>query len=224
MEAEGLCVTHGNLSDRAWPELTKQFLSIVMGAHVRRMSAAKIAKVLATATSVTPDATMLLSDIAGDLLNVIELAADDMRSQYRLAKGRSVDVLLPEWALAVLRNNMAARHGQSEMNVTDSQITGWLSSRGVRVQFTPDWQPLYGSGPATRWPANVTFAIWLSGAYVSIDGGSIDLGVVRDSTLNSTNDFTAAWSEQFYQVCRQGPLARQYTVPVLVDGKTACCP
>ena len=47
MEAEGLCVTHGNLSDRAWPELTKQFLSIVMGAHQRRMSAAKIAKVLA---------------------------------------------------------------------------------------------------------------------------------------------------------------------------------
>jgi hypothetical protein len=73
MEAEGLCVTHGNLSDRAWPELTKQFLSIVMGAHVRRMSAAKIAKVLSTATTVTPDATMLLSDVAGDLLNVIEL-------------------------------------------------------------------------------------------------------------------------------------------------------
>jgi hypothetical protein len=39
-----------------------------------------------------------------------------------------------------------------------------------------------------------------------------------------TNVFTTAWSEQFYQVCRQGPLARQYTVPVLVEGKTACCP
>lgn len=224
MEAEGLCVTHGNLSDRAWPELTRQFLSIVMGAHVRRMSAAKIAKVLATATSVTPDATMLLSDVAGDLLNVIELAAVDTRSQYRLAPSRSVDVLLPTWALSALRNNMAARHGQSEMNVSDSEITGWLSSRGVRVQFTPDWQPLYTTTPATRWPANVTFATWISGAYISIDGGTIDLGVTRDSTLNATNDFTAAWSEQFYQVCRQGPLARQYTVPVLVDGKTACCP
>jgi hypothetical protein len=224
MEAEGLCVTHGNLSDRAWPELTRQFLSIVMGAHQRRISAAKIAKVLASAVTVTPDATMLLSDIAGDLLNVISLAANDMRSQYRLPKNRSVDVLLPDWALEVLRNNMAARHGQSEMNVTDAEVTGWLSSRGVRVQFTPDWQPLYNTAPATRWPANVTFAIWFSGAYVSIDGGSIDLGVVRDSTLNATNDFTAAWSEQFYQVCRQGPVARQYTVPVLVDGVTGCCP
>jgi hypothetical protein len=167
---------------------------------------------------------MLLSDIAGDVLNVIELAAADLRSQYRVAKSRSVDVLLPEWSLAVLRNNMAMRTGQSEMNVTDAEITSWLTARGVRPQFTPDWQPLYNAAPATKWPANLTFAIWFSGAYVSIDGGSIDLGVVRDSTLNETNDFTAAWSEQFYQVCRQGPLAHSYTVPVLVNGVTGCCP
>jgi hypothetical protein len=168
---------------------------------------------------------MLLSDTAGDLLNVIALAAADMRSQYRVGKSRSVDVLLPDWALEVLRENMAHRHGiYDAMNVTDSQIMGWLSARGVRVQFTPDWQPLFNATPAVKWPANVTFAIWFSGSYVSIDGGSIDLGVVRDSTLNATNDFTAAWSEQFYQVCRQGPLARSYTVPVLVDGVTGCCP
>jgi hypothetical protein len=224
MEAEGLCVTHGNLSDRAWPELTRQFLSIVMGAHQRRLSAAKIAKVLADSANVVPDASMLVSDAAADLLGVIELAAADMRSQFRVARTRSVDVLLPDWANSVLRSNMAMRAGVDMVNISDAQVTGWLTARGVRPQFTPDWQPLYNAAPATRWPANITFAIWFSGSYISLDGGVLDLGVVRDSTLNATNDFTAAWSEQFYQVCRRGPQARRYTLPLVVDGVTACCP
>jgi hypothetical protein len=46
---------------------------------------------------------------------------------------------------------------------------------------------------------------------------------VRDSTLNATNDFTAAWSEQFYQVCRRGPQGRKYTLALTIDGVTACC-
>jgi hypothetical protein len=226
LEAEGLCVTHGNLSDRAWPELTSGFLSIVMAAHQRRMSAAKIAKVLGDiGATTTPDATMLLGDVTADVLNIIALAAEDMRSQYRLAKGRSVDVLLPDWARSVLRENMAHRAGVTDsMNVSDSQVTSWLTARGIRPQFTPDWQPLYNAAPATRWPATLVFALWLTGSYIALDGGSIDLGVVRDSTLNATNDFTAAWSEQFYQVCRRGPKGRTYTVPVLVDGVTGCCP
>ena len=224
LEAEGLCVTHGNLSDRAWPELTKQFLSIVMGAHQRRISSAKIAKVLNGLTVVAPGAGMTPSDAAGDLLNVVTLAAADMRSQYRVGKSRSIDVLFPAWVREVLRSTMAMRQGiYDAMNVSDAQVTSWLSARGIRAQFTPDWQPLYGAAPATAWPANVTFAMWFTGAYVSIDGGSIDLGVVRDSTLNETNDFTAAWSEQFYQVVRRGPLGRSYTVPLGVDGVTGCC-
>jgi hypothetical protein len=225
MEAEGLCVTHGNLSDRAWPELTRQFLSVVMGAHQRRISAAKIAKVIADTATVVPDAAMMPSDAAGDLLNVIELAAADMRSQYRISKRRSVDVLLPDWALEVLRSTMAMRAGVYDaLNVSDGQITSWLTNRGVRPQFTPDWQPLYNSTASLKWPATLTFATWLTGSYFSIDGGEIDLGVVRDSTLNSTNDFTAAWSEQFYQVCRRGPQGRKYTVPLDINGVTACCP
>jgi len=224
LEAEGLCVTHGNLSDRAWPELTKQFLSIVMGAHLRRISAAKISKVLAGATVVAPGATMTPSDAVGDLLNVISLAAADMRSQYRVGASRSIDVLLPSWIVDVLRSDLAMRAGVDLLKVSEGDVKGYFAARGVRAQFTPDWQPIYNTAAATAWPATVTFAAWFTGAYVAIDGGTIDLGVVRDSTLNKTNDFTAAWSETFFQVVRRGPLARSYTVPLGVDGVTGCCP
>lgn len=223
LEGEGLCVTHGNLQDRAWPELTRNFVGIVMAGHLRRLSAAKIAKVLADSVTVTPNAGLLPSDVAGDLLNVLELAAADLRSEFRVGRSRSVDVVLPSWIINVLRSNMAMRHGidpSQAMNIPDSAIVAWLTARGIRPQFTPDWQPLFNAAPSTNWPANVTFLMFFTGAYISLDGGTIDLGVTRDSTLNATNDYTAAWSEQFYQVVRRGPQARQYTLAMQVNGTT----
>jgi hypothetical protein len=38
-------------------------------------------------------------------------------------------------------------------------------------------------------PAEVTWAIIPEGTFLVADGGTLDLGIVRDSILNSTNDF-----------------------------------
>jgi hypothetical protein len=222
LEAEGLCVTHGNLSDRAFPQLTTHFVNQVMNAHLHRLSAAKIAKVIAGATAVAFAGEK--SDAAGDLLSAIGLQAADMRSQYRAARTRSVDVLLPDWTVEACRASLAMRQGVDLLNVSDAMIVGWFASRGVRVQFLSDYQPLYSASPKTDWPATLKFAMYFTGAYLEADGGEIDLGVVRDSVLNSTNDFTAAWSEQFFAVARIGPLAREVTVDLTVDGVTGCCP
>jgi hypothetical protein len=64
----------------------------------------------------------------------------------------------------------------------------------------------------------VSFLLYAAGSYVRGDGGTIDLGVVRDSILNATNDFTAAWTEQLYLVAQVGPDAREVTVAINVDG------
>jgi len=222
LEAEGLCVTHGNLSDRAFPELTRHFVNQVMNAHQHRLSAAKIAKIAATATPVAFAGEK--SDAAGDLLSAIGLQAADMRSRYRAARTRSVDVLLPDWTVEALRASLAMRAGVDLLSVTDAQINAYLAARGVRAQFLSDYKPLYATAPATDWPATTEFIMFFTGAYLEADGGEIDLGVVRDSTLNSTNDFTAAWSEQFFAVAQVGPLARKVTVDLGVDGVTGCCP
>lgn len=227
-EAEGLCVTHGNLSDRAWPELTQYFINVVMAAHMHRLSAAKIAKIQtsAGASQATYDGP---SDGAADLLGYLELQATDLRSQYRAGRNRTVEVILPEWVLPAIRANMAARAGVDMMNVTDALILTWFATRGIRPQFVSDYQPLYNlnggaAEPAADWPTEVQALMFFAGAYLEVDGGSIDLGVVRDSTLNATNDFTAAWSEQFYCVVNVGPPARRVTITLDLDGVTACCP
>lgn len=222
MGADGLSVTHGNLSNEAWPELTADFLRVALASHRRFMSSRRISRVVNDMVTVTP--TDPASDVAADLLQIIELQATDMRSQYRVSASRVVEALIPEWMMPVLRANMAKRAGvENFMSVPDSMINGWLTQRGIKPQYTPDWQPLYAGTPAVAYPATVTIGMWFGGSYFSLNGGRIDLGVQRDPEMNMYNDYTAAWFEEFWTIARRGPQGRKftYTLTGKIDGVVA---
>ena len=78
----------------------------------------------------------------GDVLGVIELAAQDVRSQHRIANRRSLDVVLPSWAIGVLGSNLAMRAGVDLLSMPDDRVVKYLTDRHVRVQWLQDWQPL----------------------------------------------------------------------------------
>ena len=60
-------------------------------------------------------------------------------------------------------------------------------------------------------PNNVQWAIYPQGAFLGIDSGSLELGIVRDSTLNSTNDFQV-FGEKFRNLVRIAPAQAAYWV------------
>jgi hypothetical protein len=66
----------------------------------------------------------------------------------------------------------------------------------------------------------VQFALFPAGAFIHVDGGSLELGIVRDSTLNSTNDYQI-FGESFENVARIAPLqaTRWATVAVCPSGE-----
>ena len=216
--AEGLCVTNGNLTDRSFPELTVRFLDLVMNAHLHRMSGAIISDISASATNVTMGA--YATSAVGRLLNAIDLQVEDYRSQYRMGVNTILEAIFPLWTRALLRADFAMRQGADVTNVTDADVDAHFATRKIRPQFVHDYQPLFGVGPRTAWPTTIDFMIYPAGGYVRGDGGVIDLGIVRDSVLNATNDYTAAWTEQLYLVAQLGPNAREVTVTYTVTGKT----
>lgn len=222
LEAEGLCLTHGNLTDRAFPELTERFIDLAVNAHLHRLSAAVIGKITASADGVTVGAVD--SSAAGSILHAVDLQVADYRSQYRMGVSAILEAVFPLWTKELIRADLAFRAGVMLTNVTDAVIDEHFAARKVRVQFVHDYQPLYNAGPATAFPASLDFLLYPAGGYVRGDGGVIDLGVVRDSVLNATNDYTAAWTEQLYLVAQLGPDAREVTVNFSVDGVTGCCP
>ena len=214
--AEGLCITAGNLTDRAFPELTRRFISLAINAHLHRLSAAIINEIAGSAVGVTVG--NINSTASGSILSAIDLQVQDYRSQHRMSVNAVLEAVFPLWIKAAIRSDLALRHGAELTNVTDAVVDAHFAARGVRAQFVHDYQPLYNAAPATVWPASFDFLLFAAGGYVRGDGGTIDLGVVRDSVLNATNDYTAAWTEQLYLVAQLGPDAREVTVNISVDG------
>jgi hypothetical protein len=60
------------------------------------------------------------------------------------------------------------------------------------------------AGALDDFPDVIQWALYVEGAFIHVDGGSLELGMVRDSTLNSTNDFQM-FGETFENVALLGP-------------------
>jgi hypothetical protein len=224
LAAYGITIEHGNLSDRAFPELTRRYISLALNAHLHRMSTIHLAKMSTSAHSVAVTVTAGGSDTYGDVMSAIELQAVDFRSEHKISDRVVIEVILPVWVKGSIRTTLAMRAGVDMLSITDAQIMAALAVRNIRPQFVEDYQPLWNGTPRAAWPTALTFLMYPAGSFVEGNGGTIDLGVVRDSRLNATNDFTAAWTEDFRLLVRKGPKARKVAVTISTDGVTACCP
>jgi len=223
LTTDGVCLTHGNLADRAFPELTRRIVDLALIAHAHKMSATRINAISTASTKVNMSTDV--SDTVGNLGSAIGLQVEDYRNKFRMSPSATLEAVFPAWAKEALRADLAMRAGVSEWNVSDAEITSFFTNRNVRAQFVTDYgTDLGNASPATTWPASIKFLLYAAGTFVVGDGGQLDLGVVRDSVLNSTNDFTALWTEQFHLLAQRGPESREITVPTSLDGVTACCP
>lgn len=219
LSAVGICVTAGNLADRSFPEMTSAYVQMVVAAQLHYINNATQVAIAAGSTAVTGTD---YGGAAGSITTNLEAAAEVMRYNNRMALTQSIDVVLPAWAKGAMRGDLANRAGVVALNVSDAEIASWFSDRNLRVQWVQDTPQAAPTGAA--YPATVEALVFPTGAWIKGDGGSLDLGVVRDSTLNATNDFTAAWAEQFMLVTQVCEPSVKLTIPGLAaDGVTACC-
>jgi hypothetical protein len=89
------------------------------------------------------------------------------------------------------------------------------------VQLVADWQNAtigHATVNPTSWPTSVQALVYPAGNFVRGQGLQLDLGVVRDSTLNAVNDHTAAWMEDCYAVAQVGHGSLVATVNTCTDG------
>jgi hypothetical protein len=224
LACHGLCITAGNLTESAYPEMISNYLRLVMNAHEHIMNQRIIADIVAGSTSVTVTGTDV--PLASGLLGAIGLQAADYRERFRMCDNEILEVVLPRWAKEAIRSDLAKRTGvENMMAVTDAQMNAWFDARYVRVQYVSDWQ--LGSGdqlgqitPRTQWPNFVQFLIYAAGTWVVGMGLDLNLGVVRDSALNAKNDHTAAWTEECKLTAMIGHQSRLVTLDFCASGMT----
>ena len=62
---------------------------------------------------------------------------------------------------------------------------------------------LLALGALKDWPEDAVTYLYAPGTFVRLDGGTLDVGLIRDSLLNRTNDLEI-FAEEWTQVCKLG--------------------
>lgn len=224
LDCDGLCLEAGNLASDAFPEAQDNFLDLLQAGHFHTINGLKIQQLVAA--SVPVSGTVGLGATGGglvaNLLGAIALQAQDYRAKFRMCVDSVLEVVLPLWIRDAMRSDLIRRNGIAVEPYADQQIMTWFDVRNVRVQWVYDFQntTIGGVTPAMSWPSIVQFLIFSPGTFVLGEGMTLDLGVIRDSTLNSTNDHTAAWMEECWLIAKRGHESRFVTVNICPDGTT----
>ncbi len=113
--------------------------------------------------------------------------------------------------------------GDAVLGVTDAELSRYLSARGLAVTWTLDGEAgqrfadQAADAGLADFPTHVVAYVFPAGAFTFLDGGVLDLGIVRDSVLNAANDHMV-FSESFEAVARRAGEALRLSVPVSTTG------
>jgi hypothetical protein len=144
------------------------------------------------------------------LVHTIVKAAAGIRFRLRMDRGARFRVLLPAWILDHLVADTAAT--PFDRFQAQAELAAHLDRYLVSVAYflddvtggTSQGFAAEAAGALDEFPDDVQYAIFPEGQFIGVDSGSLELGLVRDSTLNATNDFQI-FGERFRNLAMLGP-------------------
>lgn len=219
-DAVTLQLQFGNLMTRAYPELVARHNELALIQHAREAEQYLIGKLSSASTAVT--STSLIG-FARDFLVQVGRASAAYRSRHRLDPAMQLKVIAPSWIKDAMRADLVlSMPGDNTLNVADSEIDGYLAARGVSITFSPD-MTVFGAqsgGAMTEFPDSFDWYLFAEGTFLFLDGGTLDLGIIRDSTLVGTNDYKM-FVETFEGIAKVGIESIKVTSTISVNGVAA---
>ncbi len=220
------CLQFGNFRARFDPESVQAWTDLAAVHHARTAESRLLTKIGTGSTQVTSGQ---LLGATRDVLATIDRAQAAMRSRHRLDRAIPLVFGFPFWLYDMLRTDIARQIPVGTLDETlalaEAQIDRWFAIRNVRPVGFLDGEAgqifgAQGDGALTGWMSTVVTYLYPEGSWLFLDGGTIDLGIVRDSTLNSTNDFQM-FAETFENVHFNGVESYRLTMDLCPDGAVA---
>jgi hypothetical protein len=217
------CFRTGNFRQRFFPEQVEAVMRLVAVAAARVAETALLQAIKADCTAVT---TARLLGTSRDVLAYLDQAVSAHRDRWRLDDSERLRFVAHRMLRDMMRADIArSLPGDPATNfvVADSQIASWFAARGVNVTWAMEASSNAGhfgaqaAGPLVKWPTAVECYLYPEGSFLFLDGGSLDLGLIRDSSLASTNDLMF-FSETTEGVHFVGPEALLVTMTLCPDG------
>jgi hypothetical protein len=215
LEAVSVCMCFDNLTGRVFPELVKAHNDLALVQHARSTEQFFLSKLKSGATKLVTAAQTL--GAAREILGQVDKVCSVLRYRNRISPSQSFRVIMPYWIHDMIRADISYQMPgdglQDVMALADSVLDRWFSSRNVNITWSmegsyqapvPDW----GSGTwalttTGGFPATVEWDVFAEGTWMVLDGGTLDLGVIRDSTHVANNTY-CEFTESFYNLAHLG--------------------
>ena len=228
-DAVTLQLQFGNLMTRAYPELIARHNELALVQHAREAELNLLSKIGAASTAVnahvaTTEAPSLVG-FARDFLVQIRKASVAYRSRHRIDAGTQLKAIVPAWIFDAMAADLALNMpGDGTLGVGASEIQGYLSNSNVTLVPSVDLNSFGAQqGSAARlleFPDQITWYLFAEGTFLFLDGGTLDLGIIRDSTLVGTNDYKM-FVETFENVAKVGIESLAITSSLSINGVAA---
>lgn len=214
------CMKFGNLGAKAWPELVASFNEYLMAAWARLAETKLLDGIAAGSTAVTgAQYNGAINSLVGHILE----AAAGIRSFNRMRDGAVLRAIFPAWVKDLLVLDIARSQFQRFAYDRDG-VEQLFAMYDIAASFTLDGptggNQVFGAqsaGAINGFPSNMIWYLFPEGTWLFLDSGTLELGIVRDSTLNSTNDFEN-FGESWENVAKVGPVSYQVTSTLCANG------
>lgn len=203
-DAITLSLEFGNLMTRAFPELVQRHNQLSLVEHARLAEKTLLSKISALSNKVT---TAHVYGTGRDILIHLSEAIAAYRNRHRIPRPVQLRAIFPEWVRDAIREDIATntQMGVQDINIGDAAVDAWFAARGVRVTWHIDdtFPAQTLPGALNGFPATIKYWLFAEGTLLFLDGGTLDLGVVRDADLVGTNDYIT-FVETFEGVAKVG--------------------
>ena len=228
-DAVTLQLQFGNLMTRAYPELIARHNELALVQHAREAELNLINKIsgfskAVNAHAATTEAASLIG-VARDFLIQVRKAAVAYRSRHRLSPETRLKAIIPAWIYDAMAADLALNMpGDGNLGVGAAEIKGYLSGSNVDLVASLDMNS-FGAQPGAsakllEFPDSFSWYLFAEGSFLFLDGGTLDLGIIRDSSLVNTNDYKM-FIETFEGVAFVGVESLKITTNISVNGVAA---
>jgi chemotaxis protein histidine kinase CheA len=219
-DAVTLQLQFGNLMTRAYPELIARHNELALVQHAREAEQNLLTKIGDASTAVT--STNLIG-FGRDFLVQVRRASTAYRSRHRLDPDARLKLIVPSWVVDAMAADLAlSMPGDGTLSVSKAEIEGYLGNIGVDLTASLD-QSVFGAQGASamlEFPDTFVWYLFAEGTFLFLDGGTLDLGIIRDSTLVGTNDYKM-FVETFENVAKIGIESLKVTSTISINGVAA---
>jgi hypothetical protein len=219
-DAVTLQMQFGNLFSRAYPELLARHNELGLIQHAREAEDNILTRIGNASTAIT---TTSLIGFGRDFLVQIKRAAAAYRNRHRIDPNTQLRAIVPSWVMSAVSADLTlAMPGDNTISLGDAEINGYLGSSNVSLVATLDGTQFasQSTGALQEFPDTFVWYLFAEGSFIFLDGGTLDLGIIRDSTLVGTNDYKM-FVETFEGVAFVGTESMKITSTININGVAA---